>query len=120
MGELAPWHIIIVVLLLVMLFGAKRLPGAAKSVGQSLKIFKDETKGLRGDKVEPHDAVATLPAAPAAVPVPAPVDIAPPETAPEPRLESGGFSYPAPVRGQDVPEHAVTVPPASPANPPSA
>jgi sec-independent protein translocase protein TatA len=41
------WHIIIIVLLVVLLFGAQRLPGLAKSVGQSMKIFRDEVKDLR-------------------------------------------------------------------------
>ena len=44
MGELRPWHIIIVALVFVVLFGAKRLPDSAKSVARSLKIFKSELK----------------------------------------------------------------------------
>jgi len=44
MGDLKPWHIIIVVLVFVVLFGAKRLPDSAKSVAKSLRIFKDELK----------------------------------------------------------------------------
>ena len=39
-----PWHIIILVLVLVVVFGAKRLPDSAKSVAKSLKIFKSELK----------------------------------------------------------------------------
>jgi sec-independent protein translocase protein TatA len=41
------WHIIVIVVLVVLLFGANRLPGLAKSVGQSMKIFRDEVKDLR-------------------------------------------------------------------------
>ena len=44
MGDLKPWHIVIVVLVFVVLFGAKRLPDSAKSVAKSLRIFKDELK----------------------------------------------------------------------------
>ena len=44
MGELRPWHIIVVALVFVVLFGAKRLPDSAKSVARSLKIFKSELK----------------------------------------------------------------------------
>ncbi|MEI6038263.1 MAG: Sec-independent protein translocase subunit TatA [Actinomycetes bacterium] len=44
MGELRPWHIIVVALVFVVLFGAKRLPDSAKSVAKSLKIFKSELK----------------------------------------------------------------------------
>ncbi|MET0425186.1 MAG: Sec-independent protein translocase subunit TatA [Actinoplanes sp.] len=46
MGALKPWHIIIFVVVLVLLFGAKRLPDAARSLGRSLRIIKAETKGL--------------------------------------------------------------------------
>jgi sec-independent protein translocase protein TatA len=44
MGDLKPWHIVIIVLVFVVLFGAKRLPDSAKSVAKSLRIFKDELK----------------------------------------------------------------------------
>src|SRR3712207_6403374 len=46
MGALKPWHIIVFVVVLVLLFGAKRLPDAARSLGRSLRIIKAETKGL--------------------------------------------------------------------------
>jgi sec-independent protein translocase protein TatA len=46
MGALRPWHIAIFVVVLVLLFGAKRLPDAARSLGRSLRIIKAETKGL--------------------------------------------------------------------------
>jgi sec-independent protein translocase protein TatA len=49
MGALKPWHIIVIVVLLVLLFGAKRLPDAARSLGRSLRIMKAETKGLIDD-----------------------------------------------------------------------
>jgi sec-independent protein translocase protein TatA len=59
MGALKPWHIIVFVVVLVLLFGAKRLPDAARSLGRSLRIIKAETKGLVDDdnvaeKAEPH------------------------------------------------------------------
>ena len=46
MGTLRPWHIAVLVVVLVLLFGAKRLPDAARSLGRSLRIIKAETKGL--------------------------------------------------------------------------
>jgi sec-independent protein translocase protein TatA len=50
MGDaLAPWHIIILVIVLVVLFGARRLPGAAQSLGQSMHIFKKSVQGLNPD-----------------------------------------------------------------------
>jgi sec-independent protein translocase protein TatA len=47
--------LIILVLLVVLLFGAKRLPDAARSIGKSMKIFKAETKDLAGDKSASHE-----------------------------------------------------------------
>ena len=48
--NISAWHVIIVLLVVVLLFGAKRLPDLAKSVGQSMKIFKNEVKDLRDDE----------------------------------------------------------------------
>jgi sec-independent protein translocase protein TatA len=49
MGALKAWHIAVLVVVLVLLFGAKRLPDAARSLGRSLRIIKAETKGLADD-----------------------------------------------------------------------
>jgi sec-independent protein translocase protein TatA len=38
------WHALILLVIIVLLFGATKLPGLAKSVGQSMKIFKNEVK----------------------------------------------------------------------------
>jgi sec-independent protein translocase protein TatA len=51
MGALRPWHIIVLVVVLVLLFGAKRLPDAARGLGRSLRILKAETRGLADDDV---------------------------------------------------------------------
>ena len=45
--NISAWHVVIVLLVVVLLFGAKRLPDLAKSVGQSMKIFKSEIKDVR-------------------------------------------------------------------------
>lgn len=42
------WELILVLLVVLLLFGSKRLPDSARSLGRSLRIFKAETKGLRG------------------------------------------------------------------------
>jgi sec-independent protein translocase protein TatA len=52
MGALRPWHIAVLVVLLILLFGAKRLPDAARSFGRSVRILKAEAKGLQEDDVE--------------------------------------------------------------------
>ena len=51
MGVVRPWHIIVLVVVLILLFGAKRLPDAARSLGRSLRIIKAETRGLADDDV---------------------------------------------------------------------
>jgi sec-independent protein translocase protein TatA len=78
MGDaLAPWHIIILVVVLVLLFGARRLPGAAQSLGQSMHIFKKSVQGLNPDDTnsaanppEASAAWATPPEATAALAAP--------------------------------------------------
>lgn len=44
MGNLTGWHFLILLVVILLLFGAPKLPGLAKSLGQSLKIFKNEMK----------------------------------------------------------------------------
>ena len=50
-----PTHILLLVLVLVILFGAKRLPDSAKSVAKSLRIFKTEMKEGKDGKEEPKE-----------------------------------------------------------------
>jgi sec-independent protein translocase protein TatA len=49
MGNLGPTEIILIILVLVLLFGAKKLPELARGSGRALRIFKAETKGLMDD-----------------------------------------------------------------------
>ena len=49
LGALQPWHWIILLLVVVLLFGSKRLPDAARSLGKSMRIFKSEVKELQAD-----------------------------------------------------------------------
>lgn len=50
MGSLSPMHWIIVLGVVVLLFGATKLPQLARSLGQSARIFQAETRGLREDQ----------------------------------------------------------------------
>lgn len=50
MGSLGGWEIVILLVVVVALFGAKRLPDMARSIGQSARVFKGEMKGLREDE----------------------------------------------------------------------
>ena len=56
MPQGAEWLVILFIVVLV--FGAAKLPDLARSSGQALKIFKDETKNLRDDK-DTNDAKET-------------------------------------------------------------
>ena len=49
--NLGPLEIGIIVLLILVLFGYKKLPAASRSLGQSLRIFKGEMKGMKSDDV---------------------------------------------------------------------
>lgn len=42
-------HLLIIAALIIILFGAKRLPDAARGIGKSMRIFKAETRGLQED-----------------------------------------------------------------------
>jgi|SRR5271166_2161881 len=76
----SPWKIAIIAILIIVLFGSRKLPGAARSLGQSMRILKKEMTSLHEDEsdappapvtvTEPTpaqlQAAATAPAAPAA------------------------------------------------------
>jgi len=47
--NLTGWHAIIILALVLLLFGAAKLPALAKSVGQSMKIFKSEVRDAAAD-----------------------------------------------------------------------
>ncbi|HEX5408097.1 MAG TPA: Sec-independent protein translocase subunit TatA [Pseudonocardiaceae bacterium] len=85
MGELSPWHWIIVLLIFAVLFGSKKMPDAARGLGRSLRIFKAEMSGGQQDGTTPPTAPAEAEAtaaaeAPVEDSVPAPVEDAVPPT----------------------------------------
>jgi sec-independent protein translocase protein TatA len=58
MRNLGPTEIILIILVIVLLFGAKKLPDLARGSGRALRIFKAETKGLldeEDDDVKPAE-----------------------------------------------------------------
>ncbi|MFC0556726.1 Sec-independent protein translocase subunit TatA [Planotetraspora thailandica] len=59
MGEFSAWHWLIVALVFVVLFGAKRLPDSARSLGQALRLFKQETSRMHDET--PGAAQGVLP-----------------------------------------------------------
>jgi sec-independent protein translocase protein TatA len=77
----SPWKILIVAVVLIVLFGSKKLPDAARSLGKSMRILKTEVGSLHHDESEDAKAEpaaqfppAQLAAAPAPVAAPAGVD----------------------------------------------
>lgn len=66
-----PWEIAIIVLLVVVLFGAKKLPDAARSIGRSMRIFKSEVKEMNKDDEKPEQPQNQV--APNQIAAPAPV-----------------------------------------------
>lgn len=49
MNALKPWHLLVLAVVFIVLFGAKRLPDASRSLGRSLRIFKSEVSELDKD-----------------------------------------------------------------------
>ena len=60
---LTPWHLALILLAFVLLFGYRKLPDASRSLGRSLRIFKAEVSTLRDDEPATRPAPAVLPSA---------------------------------------------------------
>ncbi|GHH71065.1 hypothetical protein GCM10017673_23840 [Streptosporangium violaceochromogenes] len=69
MPNLGVPELLIIGLVLVLLFGAKKLPDTARSLGRSLRIFKSETSKLREDD-EPAPTATVVQPQPTAAPQP--------------------------------------------------
>jgi sec-independent protein translocase protein TatA len=65
MSNFKGWEVLIILVLLLVLFGGKRLPDAARGLGRSMRIFKAETKGLRDDDNDEHPTTTTTASTPA-------------------------------------------------------
>ena len=68
-----PSHLIIVAVLLVILFGWKKLPDAARSIGRSMRIFKSEVSEMKNDGKDARPSAAAGDTVPG--------DVVPPQTA---------------------------------------
>ena len=70
--------ILIIAIVILVLFGSRKMPDAARALGRSLRILKTEVKGLHDDddetRADPPPATAQLPAAPSESAVPTPVN----------------------------------------------
>jgi sec-independent protein translocase protein TatA len=73
----SPWKILIIAVVIIVLFGSKKLPQAARSLGQSMRIMKREVSSLHEDEQEaPAQSGTAAPQfqQPQLTPAPAPVD----------------------------------------------
>ncbi|MFF4652965.1 Sec-independent protein translocase subunit TatA [Streptomyces sp. NPDC001380] len=98
---LEPWHLILVLVVVFLLFGSKKLPDIARGLGKSMRILKAETKAMRDEsptveRITPEEAHrAQDPQAQA--PAPAQAQPQPQQPAPAP---AAGPAAPAPQPGQ--------------------
>jgi sec-independent protein translocase protein TatA len=82
LGGLTGWHLLIILAVILLIFGAPKLPGLAKSIGQSMRIFKGEINEMKKDGQTTDQPAATdstvAPTAP--IPPATPPAAAPPVT----------------------------------------
>lgn len=67
----SPWKVLIIAAVVLVLFGAKKMPDAARSLGKSMRILKTEVQGLHDD-----DQARTTTAQPVQVQTPGQIDAA--------------------------------------------
>lgn len=94
------WELILILLVVVMVFGYKRLPDSARAVGRSMRILKAETKGLREDDASSTTTAAQVQAVPSPTPAPSPAPL--PDTQPyagQQLFDAEGRPVQAPVNG---------------------
>jgi sec-independent protein translocase protein TatA len=61
-GLFEGWHLVVLILVVIVLFGGKRLPDAARGLGRSLRIFKSEVKEMQEEdksRRKPETTAAT-------------------------------------------------------------
>jgi sec-independent protein translocase protein TatA len=82
----SPWKIAIIAVVIIVLFGSRKLPEAARSLGKSMRILKTEVSSLHEDETAPDTAFQ---AAPAAAPLQSP---AAPVASPEAQAQIDALS----------------------------
>ncbi len=81
-----PSHLLILAVIIAVLFGWKKLPDAARSVGRSMRIFKSEMSEMKNDGTESKPSPAAKDTVPGVVPQPStPADAAAGQTAAAPQ-----------------------------------
>lgn len=67
----SPWKILIIAVLIIVLFGARKLPVAARELGKSMRILKKEVSSLHEDETETSAPYQASPPPPAQLQAPA-------------------------------------------------
>lgn len=62
-ANMSGWHLLILIAVILLLFGATRLPALSRSVAQSVRIFRSETKHLREENGDEESGAASVTAA---------------------------------------------------------
>ena len=70
----SPWKILIVAVVIIVLFGSRKLPDAARSLGKSMRILKTEVQGMHEDNETQTTYSAPVPTPAQIQPTPAPAD----------------------------------------------
>jgi sec-independent protein translocase protein TatA len=78
------WELVLILLVLLLVFGAKRLPEMGRSLGKGMREFKDSVSGMTDDR---DDEYAT----------PAPAELPPPAQRPASPTDPTGVNDPEPV-----------------------
>ncbi|WP_322779465.1 Sec-independent protein translocase subunit TatA [Frankia sp. Cas4] len=106
MANLGTPELLIIAFVVILLFGTKKLPDAARSVGRSLRIFKAETKGLTQDD---QTTAAQPEAQPQAAPAPRPIEsgqtVVAPQSAQQPAAGVASSANGQAVTAGDVSKH---------------
>jgi sec-independent protein translocase protein TatA len=69
LGNLTGWHLVALLAIILLLFGAAKLPALAKSLGQSARVFRGEMKEMKKDSADEAAPSPTSTAVPDAPPV---------------------------------------------------
>ncbi|GHD68358.1 hypothetical protein GCM10010317_072330 [Streptomyces mirabilis] len=58
---LEPWHLLIVAIVIIVLFGSKKLPDTARALGKSMRILKSEAGAMKHDDTAPSAVPSAAP-----------------------------------------------------------
>ncbi|WEB44640.1 Sec-independent protein translocase subunit TatA [Streptomyces yunnanensis] len=95
-NALEPWHLLILVAVVVLVFGSKKLPDTARALGKSMRILKSETKAMKDDDAsnEPRPEPGPAPG-----PGPRTISGAPGDTPTEPNQPTAPTAPTEPTEG---------------------